>query len=678
MTSAGTILADRYELRALLGQGGMGAVWRAWDRELERDVAIKSLLPSLANEPDLVSRFRREARALARLRHTGIIALYDILRLADDQLHLVLEFVPGEPMDRLMARGPIPWPRCAQIGAQVCDALQAAHAEGVVHRDVKPSNILIEPGGHVRVADFGLARLAGLGPGSGSDVATKTGIVMGTPGYWAPEQALGKRILPQTDLYALGAVLFEAVTGRLPFVAEEPGPAAAFMHIAAPIPDPREFRPDVPAAAAELLVRALAKDPEERFASAQEMAALLRVTAGGPPPPPPPAGRTEIAPGNVPTLGPPAATVAAAGITVPPPPPSPVPLTTVPPPSPAAGTPPPATLPPPSPPSGTPGVAPPPSPPGGVTPPPVPAPEATTARRRPPDRGRTRTTLVAGAAAAAIAIAVGGVFAGRSAGGGTTPAQAPRTISGDGLAAQVPAAWTGDAPAAPADLGITTTTGGASDPATGTGVLLGFAEGAASADGAEIVTLASGAVARRRRDAGSSGGVPVTTYAVVTGRGDATLACLGIAPTVCDDVAASLSVTGTPVFGTGPDAAFAGLLGTTFQRLNTAVRERRTALRAADLPRAQADVATRIAGLYGDAAKALEPGSGSLPPAPAAAAQRVRGGLTDLETAYQALAAAGRAESDARWAAARNRVRRGEATLRTALDALEPFGYRIR
>ena len=687
MTGTGGVLADRYELRALLGQGGMGAVWRAWDRELERDVAIKSLLPNLAKEPDLVSRFRREARALARLRHTGIIALYDILRLADDQLHLVLEFVPGEPMDRLMARGAIPWPRCAQIGAQVCDALQAAHAEGVVHRDVKPSNILIEPGGHVRVADFGLARLAGLGPGSGSDVATKTGIVMGTPGYWAPEQALGKRILPQTDLYALGAVLFEAVTGRLPFVAEEPGPAAAFMHIAAPIPDPREFRPDVPAAAAELLMRALAKDPEERFSSAQEMAALLRATAGGPPPPPPPPRPTEVAPANVPTLGPPAATVAAAGITVPPPPPSPVPLTTVPPPSPAAGTPPLTTVPPPSPPGGvTPppasppgGTQPPPSPPGGVTPPPGPvAPDATTARRRPPEGGRTRTTIVAGAVVAAVALAVAGLFAGRSAGGGTRPAEAPRTISGDGLSAEVPATWTGDAPAAPADLGITTMTGGASDPATATGVLLGFAEGAAPAAGAEVVALASGTVARRRRDAGSSGGVPVTTYVVVTGRGDATLACLGIAAALCDDVAASLSVTGTPVFGTGPDPAFAGLLGTTLRRLNTAVRERRTALRAADLPRSQADVATRIAGLYGDAAKALEPGVRALPPAPAAAAQRVREDLIGLETAYQALAAAARTESDPRWAAARSRVRLGEATLGTGLGGLEQFGYRIR
>ncbi|MFN8122623.1 MAG: serine/threonine-protein kinase [Thermoleophilia bacterium] len=668
MNAPGSVLADRYELRALLGQGGMGAVWRAWDRELERDVAIKSLLPNLAKEPDLVSRFRREARALARLRHSGIIALYDILRLADDELCLVLEFVPGEPMDRLMARGPVPWARCAQIGAQVCDALQAAHAEGVVHRDVKPSNILIEPGGHVRVADFGLARLAGLGPGSGSDIATKTGIVMGTPGYWAPEQALGKRILPQTDLYALGAVLFEAVTGRLPFVAEEPGPAAAFMHIAAPIPDPREFRPDVPPAAAELLMRALAKEPEQRFASAAEMAARLRASAGGPPPPPPPPpGPTEIAPGSVPTVGPPAPTIASPGTTVPPPPGSPVPLAAVPA-SPAGGTevapapvaPPPTTLPPPSPPH------------GAVPPPPEPSPEATTARRRPPEPGRRSPALLAGAAVAAVALAAGGLFLGRAAGGGTTPEDPPRTVDGDGLTVRVPATWTGDAPAAPSELGAITMTGGASDPATGNGVLLGFRDPAPPDVAADAVRLGSGAEARRVRDAGT-----LTTYTVVTGRGDAVVACVGIPATVCDDAATGLRVTGTKVFPGGPDAAFTARLRSAFTTLNPAVRSRRAALRTATLPRAQADTATRLAGLYGDAAKTLGPGIEGLAPGPGASATAVRDALTGLEGAYQALAAAAGAGSDARWAAASRRVRTGETALADALDGLAPYGYRV-
>lgn len=662
MNAPGSVLADRYELRALLGQGGMGAVWRAWDRELERDVAIKSLLPNLAKDPELVSRFRREARALARLRHTGIIALYDILRLADDQLYLVLEFVPGEPMDRLMARGPVDWGRCAAIGAQVCDALHAAHAEGVVHRDVKPSNILIAPGGHVRVADFGLARLAGLGPGSGSDVATKTGIVMGTPGYWAPEQALGKRILPQTDLYALGAVLFEAVTGRLPFVAEEPGPAAAFMHIAAPIPDPREFRADVPAAAAELLMRALAKEPEARFASAAEMAARLRATAGGPPPPPPPP-RAQPAPGDVPTLGPPAPTIASPSTTVPPPPGSPVPLAA--PMSPAGGTE--VAASPPSPPPAPPPVTPPPAP---------PAPDATTARTRPRDPGRRGIALAAGAAGAAIVLAAAGVFLGRAAGGGTTPEDPPRGVGGDGLAVRVPAGWTGDAPAAPAELGALTMTGGASDPATGAGVVLGFREASLPAVAAEVVTLGSGAEARRLRDAGT-GEAQLTTYTVITGRGDAVVACVATPAAVCDDIAAGLEVSGTDVYRGGPDAAFAERLRSAFATLNPAVRARRAGLRTAELPAAQADVATRVAGLYGDAAAAIGPAIAPLAPAPRAAAAAVQESLTALEAAYQALSAAARARSDARWAAASRRVRAGETALADALDGLLPHGYRV-
>ncbi|HWH15272.1 MAG TPA: serine/threonine-protein kinase, partial [Miltoncostaeaceae bacterium] len=330
MSAPGEVLADRYELRRLLGRGGMGEVWHAFDRELERDVALKSLLPHLLSDPELVGRFRREARALARLRHPGIVAVFDILRLPDGRIYIVLEFVPGEPLDHTIARGPMTWERVVGIGAGVCDALEAAHREGVVHRDIKPSNILVEPRGQVRVADFGLARLQAIGGTSESDVVTRTGIVMGTPGYWAPEQALGRRITPQTDLYSLGSVLFEAATGRLPFVPEEPGPAAAFMHIAAPVPDPRTIRPDLSPAAAALLMRTLAKDPAERFGSAADMAAALRetvaprrppaptVTAGAAPTAPlapgaPLAGPTAVVPGA--TEFAPAATAAAPAAT---------------------------------------------------------------------------------------------------------------------------------------------------------------------------------------------------------------------------------------------------------------------------------------------------------------------------------------------------------------------------
>jgi serine/threonine protein kinase len=210
----GVVLAGRYELRQLIGRGGMGEVYQGFDRDLERDVAIKSLLPHLARDPDLVARFRHEGRALARLRHPGIIALYDMLRVGDDGLYLVLEYVPGRPLDRALSAGPLGWGRVADIGVQVCAALTAAHAQGIVHRDIKPSNIFVSRYAVVKILDFGIAK---------ANVAyrkrTKAATVKGTPPYMAPEQfsvdpTTGRIEIDQRlDIYAMGLVLYEMLTG---------------------------------------------------------------------------------------------------------------------------------------------------------------------------------------------------------------------------------------------------------------------------------------------------------------------------------------------------------------------------------------------------------------------------------------------------------------------------------
>ncbi len=276
MIDVGTVIADRYELQERLGVGGMGEVYRAYDRRFRLDVAIKALLPHVSRDEQLVERFLREGRTLALLRHPGIIGIFDMLHVDGHDL-LVLEYVPGQSLEDELRGGRMPWSRCADIGAQVCGALAAAHARDVIHRDIKPSNILLEPSGVVRVADFGIARLA-----TNVSSVTRAGMSMGTPGFWAPEQALGEKLTPQTDIYSLGAVLFLAGTGRLPFVAEEEGPATAYINVTRPVPDPREVAPDLPAAASDLIMRALSKDPAGRYPSATEMARALRLSAGLP------------------------------------------------------------------------------------------------------------------------------------------------------------------------------------------------------------------------------------------------------------------------------------------------------------------------------------------------------------------------------------------------------------
>jgi serine/threonine protein kinase len=291
------LLGDRYRLGERIARGGMGSVYRAVDGNLGREVAVKVLRRELADDPTFLERFRREARAAAALSHPGVAGVYDYGELGGSAF-IVMELVEGETLaERIAAGGPLPWPEAFAIGEQVARALAAAHAHGLVHRDVKPANVLLGRGGRAKVTDFGIAKAAS------SATLTRTGMVLGSANYVAPEQAKGEDVGPAADQYSLGCVLFEAVTGRPPYGGANPV-AIATQHVSSPVPDPRQELPDLPLPAASLIRQALAKHPDERFASASSMAeALTAATAPtapthdppdarepGVPPPRPPEG----------------------------------------------------------------------------------------------------------------------------------------------------------------------------------------------------------------------------------------------------------------------------------------------------------------------------------------------------------------------------------------------------
>jgi eukaryotic-like serine/threonine-protein kinase len=262
------LLGNRYRLGERIAAGGMGAVYRAVDETLGRQVAVKVLRRELADDPTFLERFRREARAAAGLSHPGVAGVYDYGELGG-QPFIVMELVEGETLaERLAARCRLPWREAFAIGEQVAAALAAAHAHGLVHRDVKPANILLGRDGRAKVTDFGIAQAAQ------TVTLTRTGMVLGSANYVAPEQAKGGHVGPAADLYSLGCVLFEAVTGETPYRGGN-AVAIATQHVSAPVPDPREQAPDLPPEAAALITRALQKHPAGRFPSGAAMAAAL-------------------------------------------------------------------------------------------------------------------------------------------------------------------------------------------------------------------------------------------------------------------------------------------------------------------------------------------------------------------------------------------------------------------
>src|SRR5438477_6158457 len=276
MTLAGRVFSNRYEIQRELAQGGMAEVYLAHDQLLNRPVAMKALFPEYAREPSFVERFRREAQAAANLNHPNIVAIYDWGQ-EDGTYFIVMEYVEGRVLrDLIRSEAPLDPNQAAEITAEIASALAFAHRNGVVHRDVKPGNVLLTQSGTVKVTDFGIAR-AGT-----SDGLTQTGSVMGTATYFSPEQAQGLPVDGRSDVYALGVVLYEMVTGVAPFTAESPV-SVAYKHVREdPVP-PSERNPDVPPDLERIILTALAKSPENRYQTADDMRAdILRFRRGRP------------------------------------------------------------------------------------------------------------------------------------------------------------------------------------------------------------------------------------------------------------------------------------------------------------------------------------------------------------------------------------------------------------
>ena len=272
---AGQLLAGRYRLERPIASGGMARVWEASDQLLKRRVAVKILHPHLATDDTFVRRFRAEAIAAARLTHPSIVSAYDTV--AEGQVNaIVMELVVGTTLRAdLDQHGPMKLMALLAVGTQVADALQAAHAAGLVHRDVKPANILLSADGRVLVTDFGIAKAA-----ADTDL-TQAGSLVGTAKYLAPEQVDGGPVDGRADLYALGVVLYESLTGQPPFVADtDAGTALARLH-RDPVP-PRQLRPDIPVSVEAVVMRAMARDPDHRFTDATAMRRALLAAGGDP------------------------------------------------------------------------------------------------------------------------------------------------------------------------------------------------------------------------------------------------------------------------------------------------------------------------------------------------------------------------------------------------------------
>jgi len=302
----GRIFDNRYEVRSVLGNGGMGTVYRGWQLSVDREVAIKVIHPKLASVRSVAKRFLREARLSSRLQHPAIVSVFDFGQTDDGVLYIVMEFLRGRAFSDELKRGqPMTIQRLVRIGTQICDALEAAHAEGIVHRDLKPHNVVLLDGDRVKVLDFGLAKSFA----ADDSGITGTDALLGTPQYMPPEQILAKPIDQRADIYAFGCMLYQMIAGRTPFDGNLATNALLGMHLhetAPPLGD------EVPRPLASLVARCLAKDPLDRPASAALVRTALEALAEGqsnlllhtpvPPPPaesvavpPPPRRRTWIA-----------------------------------------------------------------------------------------------------------------------------------------------------------------------------------------------------------------------------------------------------------------------------------------------------------------------------------------------------------------------------------------------
>src|ERR687883_866172 len=270
-----TLFDGRYKILRKLGAGGMANVYLAEDQELGRRVAIKILNERHANDEQFVERFRREAKNAAGLSHPNIVSIYDRGE-AEGTYYIAMEFLDGRSLKELIiSRGPTPMKIAIEYTRQILAAIGYAHRHGIIHRDIKPHNVLVDPEGRLKVTDFGIAR-------SGASQMTEVGSIIGTAQYLSPEQARGSPVDQTSDLYSVGVVLYELLTGQVPFTGDTPL-EIAMKHLSEVPKPPSELRPEVPHDLDLVVLRALAKDPAERYQTAEDMDADLKRVLDGMP-----------------------------------------------------------------------------------------------------------------------------------------------------------------------------------------------------------------------------------------------------------------------------------------------------------------------------------------------------------------------------------------------------------
>lgn len=263
-----------YQIVAPLGEGGMAAVYKAYHPAMERYVALKILPRDFASKPEFVARFKQEAKVVAGLQHPHILPVFDFGE-AEGYTYLVMPFIKSGTLTDLLKGEPLPLEQARSLISQIGGALDYAHARGLVHRDVKPSNVLIDESGNCLLSDFGLAKIL-----EASEKLTMSGAVMGTPAYMSPEQGLGRTLDGRTDVYSLGVILYEMATGRTPYKAETPM-AVMLKHISAPLPPPSSVQPGLPESVEAVILKALAKEPEDRYQTAGAMVKALQAAGAG-------------------------------------------------------------------------------------------------------------------------------------------------------------------------------------------------------------------------------------------------------------------------------------------------------------------------------------------------------------------------------------------------------------
>jgi hypothetical protein len=635
-----TVVAG-YRIDGTLGEGGMGTVYRATQLSLERVVALKVLTAELSADPGFRERFRREGLLQAALDHPHIVTVYEAGE-ANERLFLAMRMVEGPTLKDLIVRHELDDRRALRLLTQVAEALDAAHAKELIHRDVKPQNVLVGAGDHAYLADFGLTK------GSDDAAMTETGQFVGTIDYISPEQARGERATAASDVYALTAVLCECLTGQVPYVkaTEE---RVLLAHLSEPPPRLTQVRADLPAAMDDVVAAGMAKDPSQRPASAGELMLLARRALGAVPEGAAPGASTDAtrqrAAAGSPTRAPRATGGGDAGATR------------------MAGAA-----------AAAPGAA------GARTA------KSSAAARADTTVGGGRFVLVA-LAVAVLAAALGLLLGGGSGGTGETFGN---SASAGSIELSFPAGWQhlASAPAIPGltfsqplSLGNASAQRLVAGQVNASGPSLLPSGLSASVNGAlpkpEPVQL--GAVQAYRYSGLSVRGLsdPLTLYTVPTAGGVVTIACLGAAATgpatQCAQIAATLKLSGTTAFGLAPSASYATALGQAFASLRSAVEADAARLSAASSASAQAAAAAQLATAYESASRTLA--GLSVSPAVKEANANLAASLAALGRGYAALAAAARAGDDAAYAQAQRAIGSARAETAKALAALRQAGY---